>query len=109
LAVGGHVAGIEPEVIDFVIKALPLIGSVVVAAAYVFLCHAPIYALINVSVLEAYRFYYNEVANKYISLPLLHSARLSFEQFEKGLLENYGPLAIVRATSQIINKNGASA
>ena len=109
IVVSGHVAGLEPEVIDAIIKTLPLIGSAIITILYIVLYSRQIYVPLNISIIEAYRFYYNEVVNRYISLPTLNIARYSFEQWEKGILENYGPAAIVRLTSFITNKHGASA
>jgi hypothetical protein len=108
LVSGGYVAGIEPEVINFIIKILPLVGSLIITIVYMISYSQQMYVILNVSMLEAYRFYYNEIINKYMAMSLLISARYSFEQLEKGILENYGPVMITRTTSAIVNKNGTS-
>lgn len=105
VGVGGLLTGIDPELILPFIKGLPLIGSILIGSIYIFLMLSKTnYIKLNMSVIETYRFYYNEVINVYLSLPILNFARYSFEQWEKNILEGYGPVAVVQMISPILNK-----
>lgn len=95
----------ELELLDAAVKALPLVGSVGVVAFY-FIVTGPSSFVTRrmVGSLEALRFYYNEVSNRYLSLPTLRLARRSFESWEKGALEAYGPLSISVVSAAITSK-----
>jgi NADH:ubiquinone oxidoreductase subunit 5 (subunit L)/multisubunit Na+/H+ antiporter MnhA subunit len=82
LTVGGLVSGLEPELLLPSIKTLPLLGSILVTYVYIKLYGSKklFYTKLGLPILESFRFYYNEIINTYLSLPVLNIARYSFEQ-----------------------------
>ena len=53
---------------------------------------------------ETCKWYYNESVNNYLSLPVLRTGRYVFEQYEKRVLEQYGPLFLVKIIARVIYK-----
>jgi NADH-ubiquinone oxidoreductase chain 5 len=79
-AENGGLAGwaiIETEVLSYVIKLVPLLA---------------VLAFDNTFWLFECKWFYNEVVNFYIALPVLKYGRHAFEQIEKGVFEAVGPL-----------------
>lgn len=74
------ISSIELELIDSLIKAIPLLGSFIASAIFMQLAQSQGFIHNNLKpVLEGLRFYYNEVTNRYLALPILNTARHAFE------------------------------
>jgi NADH-ubiquinone oxidoreductase chain 5 len=74
-------------------KLIPLFGSIAAALIFSKMFYTNSKSTNN---LETSKMYYNEVANAYVSLPLLQAGRHLFEQWEYLTLKNYGPDVFIK-------------
>lgn len=89
---------IELEFIPAYIKLAPVLTGVMSFVISVFLSQNNITRLYT-SQLKTYfencKWFYNEILNTYLVLPSINVARISFEQYEKRVLEYHGPMFLV--------------
>jgi NADH-ubiquinone oxidoreductase chain 5 len=98
-------SSIDLEFIPVLVKLTPLIISSVALIISIKLNNQSICTIYTYQIstfFESCKWYYNESLNNYIALPVLKIGRYVFEQYEKQILEQHGPLFIVKSVTQII-------
>lgn len=86
---------INLEFIPTEVKLAPLATSIIALFVAVKLSHrTTLFLSSSKTVFESCKWFYNEVLNSYIALPLLISGRHFFEQYEKRGLELNGPIML---------------
>jgi hypothetical protein len=93
------------EFIPVFVKLTPLLLSVVsfyVAVKLSFQYKDLIYTQQIKTFFETCKWFYNELVNNYVALPVLKAGRYVFDQYEKRVLEQHGPLFIVSSVNKIL-------
>lgn len=89
---------IELEFIPARIKLVPISAGLVAFIAALFISSNSV-ALLHTAQLKTYfencKWFYNEILNTYLALPTTNVAKISFEQYEKRILEYHGPMFLV--------------
>jgi proton-translocating NADH-quinone oxidoreductase chain L len=90
-----HWSFINLEFIPVIIKLTPVISSVLAFWLVIFLSRTGLLGVAHLETTRVYfevgKWFYNESINRYIALPGLVVGRHFFEQYEKRVLEYYGP------------------
>ena len=99
---------VDLEFIPVFIKVIPLFLSII--SFYIaLLLNKKSINLTYVNTLETNfemcKWYFNEILNNYLALPILISSRYIFEQYEKRILDNHGPIFFINLVKRTINSN----
>lgn len=99
-------SAIELEFIPARIKLMPVLTGVVSFIIAFKLNTQLTKTLVYISQIKVYfencKWFYNEIINIFLVLPILNTGKTFFEQYEKRVLEFYGPLSIIKAAQDIV-------